>query len=148
SRPASASFWAPAVRYLSRHARPGFRVEVVPTAAHWESYWIPRAGYPLARGFYRQLDVGENTVLYRRNLAARPYVAWLRSVAVAYVVLPETTLDPVAAPREATLLRTSTPGLRAVFRAPTATIYRLVDPTPVLTGPARSRVVVFGHTRI
>src|SRR5262249_12063083 len=64
NRPAAARFWQPALAYLDTHAEPGYRVEVVPTAAHWEAYWIPRAGYPLARGWYRQLDMIDNTVLY------------------------------------------------------------------------------------
>jgi hypothetical protein len=147
-RPASQRFWQPAIAYLAAHSRRGFRVEVVPTAAHWESYWIPRSGFPVARGFFRQLDVADNPALYSANLDDASYVAWLRRLAVEYVLLPATTLDPVAAPREARLLRSGVPGLRRVFQARTGTIYRLVRPTPLVTGPGRSRVLVFGHTRI
>ena len=50
SRPTTAGFWQPALRFLRGHSGPNFRIEVVPTAAHWESYWLPRAGFPLARG--------------------------------------------------------------------------------------------------
>ena len=67
------SFWQPAVAFLHRHAKPGYRVEVVPTAAHWESYWIPKAGFPLARGWYRQLDVADNPALYAEHLDASAY---------------------------------------------------------------------------
>src|SRR6478672_8835623 len=63
-----ASFWRPAIGFLQAHDRPGFRVEVVPTAEHWEAYWIPKAGLALARGWYRQLDVADNRVLYSKNL--------------------------------------------------------------------------------
>jgi hypothetical protein len=148
ARPASERFWQPAIEYLAAHSQPGFRVEVVPTAAHWESYWIPRSGFPLARGFFRQLDVADNPVLYSTSLDAASYIAWLRSLAVEYVLLPATRLDPAAAPREARLLRSDVPGLRRVFRGRTGTIYRLVRPTPLVTGPGRSRVLVFGHARI
>jgi hypothetical protein len=148
SRPAAAAFWQPALAFLARHARPGFRVEVVPTAAHWESYWIPRGGFALARGWYRQLDVADNPVLYSPRLDAATYVRWLRSVAVDYVLLPATKLDPVGGPREARLLRSNPAGLRPVARGRTWTMYRLADPTPLLTGPGRSRVTAFGHTRI
>jgi hypothetical protein len=49
------SFWQPTIRFLDRHERPGFRVEVVETANHWENYFLPEAGFPLARGWYVQL---------------------------------------------------------------------------------------------
>ena len=69
-RPATARFWQPAIDYVKTHSAPGFRVEVVPTAAHWESYWIPRAGIALARGFYRQTDIVDNPIFYTGPLEA------------------------------------------------------------------------------
>src|SRR5579864_4810195 len=92
-RPATAAFWRPAIAFLDRHAKPGFRVEVVPTAAHWESYWIPKAGFPLARGWYRQTDEADNPLLYRKHLDATTYRKWLRTDAVQYVLLASTPLD-------------------------------------------------------
>ena len=73
-----ASFWQPAISFLQRHHQPGYRVEVVPTAEHWEAYWIPKAGFALARGWYRQLDAVDNRVLYRRHLTAPAYREWLQ----------------------------------------------------------------------
>jgi hypothetical protein len=148
NRPATAAFWQPAVTFLRRHATPGFRVEVVPTAAHWESYWLPKAGLPLARGWYRQLDQVDNPVLYSKHLDPTTYRRWLRENAVRYVVLPATPLDWDGGPREAGILRSSTSGLRPVFRSPDATIYELPHATPLLTGPGRARVTQFGHTAI
>ena len=78
-RPATARFWQPAITYVKRHSAPGYRVEVVPTAAHWESYWIPRAGIALARGFYRQTDIVDNPLFYSGRLDAGNYRAWLRA---------------------------------------------------------------------
>ena len=148
NRPASVHFWQPAIHYLDRHSQPGYRVEVVPTAAHWESYWIPRAGFALARGWYRQLDVADNPVLYTHHLDARSYEHWLRSVAVEYVLLPSTTLDPVGGPREASVVRSGVPGLERVYADRNWTIYRLSHPTPLVSGPGRARIDVFGHTLI
>ncbi len=148
NRPASASFWRPAIAYLQEHAQPGFRVEVVPTAAHWESYWIPHAGFALARGWYRQLDLVDNRALYKKHLDAAGYERWLRSAGVEYVLLPSTELDPVGGPAEARVLRAHPSGLREVYRTRTWTIFALAHPTPILTGPARSRIDAFGHTRI
>lgn len=148
NRPATARFWAPAIRFLKAHAQPGFRVEVVPTAAHWEAYWIPKAGFPLARGWYRQLDEVTNPALYSKQLDGVSYRRWLRSAAVDYVLLPSTALDWDGATREAAILRSSRSGLQVVFRSTNWTIYRLPRPTPLLTGPAPARITAFGHTTI
>jgi hypothetical protein len=60
----SASFWAPAIGYLHRHLTPSYRVEAVDTSGHWPAYYLPRAGIPLARGWYRQDDFQQNSILY------------------------------------------------------------------------------------
>jgi hypothetical protein len=145
-----ASFWRPAIRYLRKHdTQPGFRVEVVPTAEHWEAYWIPKAGFPLARGWYRQLDVVDNPALYANHLDAAGYRHWLRSDAVRYVLLSTTAaLDWEGGPQEARIVRSADSGLRVVFRSPNWTIYELRHATPLLTGPASPVVTSFGHTAI
>ena len=144
-----ASFWKPAIGFLQRHEQPGYRVEVVPTAEHWEAYWIPRAGFPLARGWYRQLDEVDNPILYSRHLDASTYRQWLRSAAVRYVLLTTTApLDWDGGPREARILRSPQSGLKVVFRSKNWTIYELPHATPLLTGPAHPVVTAFGHTVI
>ena len=144
-----ASFWQPALRFLRSHDQPGYRVEVVPTAEHWEAYWIPRSGFALARGWYRQLDVADNPALYAKHLDAASYRRWLRSDAVRYVLLsPTTPLDWDGGPQEARVLRSPHSGLRVVFRSANWTIYELPHATPLLTGPAHPRVTAFGHTVI
>src|SRR3954467_2277977 len=77
-----ASFWRPALGFLRAHEQPGFRVEVVPTAEHWEAYWIPKSGFPLARGWYRQPDVAENPAPYANPPPAPADPPWLRSPAL------------------------------------------------------------------
>jgi hypothetical protein len=148
NRPATAAFWQPALTFLRGHSTPGFRVEVVPTAAHWESYWLPKAGFPLARGWYRQLDEADNPVLYSKHLDATTYRSWLRANAVRYVVLPATPLDWDGGPQEAAIVRSPATGLRVVYRGADATVYELPHATPLLTGPARASVTRFGHTKI
>jgi hypothetical protein len=144
-----ASFWRPAIRFLRAHEQVGFRVEVVPTAEHWEAYWIPKSGLPLARGWYRQLDVADNPALYAKHLDAPAYRHWLRSAAVRYVLLSTTApLDWDGGPQEADVVRSPESGLRVVFRSPNWTIYELPHATPLLTGPARPVVTSFGHTAI
>jgi hypothetical protein len=148
NRPATERFWQPALTFLEQHSQPGYRVEVVPTAAHWESYWIPHAGLALARGWYRQLDLVDNPILYSKRLDAASYRRWLRSAAVEYVLLPATRLDPDGGPREARLLRSGTTGLVVAYRDTNWTIYELPRATPLITGPGSARVLTFGHTTI
>jgi hypothetical protein len=144
-----ASFWRPALRFLRDHAQPGYRVEVVPTAEHWEAYWIPKSGFPLARGWYRQLDVADNPALYEKDLDAGAYRSWLRSAAVRYVLLSTTApLDWEGGPEEKRVLRSPSSGLKVVSRSRNWTIYKLPHATPLLTGPAHPLVTSFGHTAI
>jgi hypothetical protein len=145
-RPERASFWTPSVDFLRRHVMPLHRVEVVPTASHWEAYWLPKAGIPIARGWYRQLDIVRNPALYKGRLTPARYEAWLRELSVRYVVLPSTRLDPVGGPAEAAVLRSA--GFRVAFKAPDATIYEMSGATPLLTGPAPARITAFGHSTI
>ena len=148
SRPERAAFWAPATAYIRAHSGPNYRVEVVPTAAHWEAYWIPRGGLPLARGWYRQLDIVDNPLLYGGQLTGPLYRHWLRRLGIKYVVLPATKLDFVAAPAEARLLRSASSGLRPVFRNATTTIYELANAAPLLSGSAVAQITSFGHTTV
>jgi hypothetical protein len=144
-----ASFWQPAIDFLRAHNRPGFRVEVVPTAEHWEADWVPKAGLPLARGFYPQLDHVDNPILYSKHLDAASYKAWLRSAAVQYILLSRTTpLDWDGGPREARILKSPASGFRIAYQTKNWTIYALPHPTPLLTGPNHPVVTSFGHTVI
>ena len=43
---------------------PTYRVEVVGTADHWEAVYLPQAGIPIVRGWFRQDDFPQNEVLY------------------------------------------------------------------------------------
>ena len=81
---AHASYWQPAVSYLHGHLTPSYRVEAVDTAGHWAALYLPRAGIPLARGWFRQDDFPQNELLYDR-LGPQSYLRWLRSMGVRYV---------------------------------------------------------------
>jgi hypothetical protein len=142
------SFWRPVIAFLHTHSGPGFRVEVVPTANHWEAYYFPGAGLALARGWYRQLDIADNPVLYAPRLTAAAYRAWLRERAVRYVVVPHLRLEATDAHREAALVRSKTTGLRRVLNVAAATIFELPDPRPLLTGPGAAAVTAIGSSEI
>jgi hypothetical protein len=145
---ATAAYWAPVIRFLRAHDVPKFRVEVVPTANHWESYYIPHAGFALARGWYRQLDMADDAALYAPHLTPASYREWLRQHAVRFVVLPHLPLEAIDASREATLLQSPHSGLRRMLRTSDATIYELRDPTPLITGPARAAVTALQSSRL
>jgi hypothetical protein len=146
---ASPRYWRPAIGFLDHHLRRGFRIEVVPTASHWESYWIPKAGIPLARGWYKQVDELYNPTLYSGQLDAVSYGRWLHASAVAYVLLPDVPLDPsTVGPREARVVASGVSGLELVFRSRDWRIFRVDNPTPLVTGPGRVRITAFTHTTI
>jgi hypothetical protein len=131
------SYWAPAIGFLHAHLTPSYRVEAVDTAGHWAAVYLPRAGIPLARGWYRQDDFPQNEVLYG-PLGARAYRAWLRSLGVRYVVLTSGPID-YSARGEKRILESGRSGLVPVFHSPTTEVYELPHPRPILTGAGTVR---------
>ena len=107
---ASPAYWQPAVSYLRAHLSPSYRVEVVDTAEHWPAAYLPDAGIPIVRGWYRQSDFPQNELLYDSNLGGKAYRAWLRKMAVRYVLLTDAPAD-YSSRREAALLRSGKSGL-------------------------------------
>ena len=148
TRSAEAAFWEPALSLLAQRWSPGYRVEVVPTGDHWEAYWVPGAGFPLARGWYRQLDIAGNPLFYEAPLEREEYEAWLRELGVRYVLLPDTQLGRVGEEREAELLRSGRSGLLEIARAGDVTLYELPEPTAILTGPGEARLTALEHDRV
>ena len=61
---------SPLLGFLHRADRPLGRVEVVPTAFHWEAAYVAPA-FPLARGWERQLDTANNSIFYDAGQAHR-----------------------------------------------------------------------------
>ena len=147
-RAADRTFWAPAVTFLAERSTPNYRVEVVPTFDHWEAYWLPRAGIPLARGWYRQIDIARNELFYEQALAPAAYRDWLRGMGVRFVVLPETRLGQKGEEREAASLRSGSSGLRRVFSSPQLAIYEVPRPEPILTGPGKPVVTQLDHAGV
>jgi hypothetical protein len=145
ARTAEESFWAPALGFLRTHPSPVQRVEVVPTFGHWEAWWVPRAGFALARGWYRQLDIAQNPELYRTPLSAAAYRGWLARMGVRFVLLPQARLGPLGARDEANLLRSGHSGLVEVFRSRDWRIYEVPHARPLLTGPAEAEIVALSH---
>jgi hypothetical protein len=132
---ADAAYWEPALEFLRGHQGAEYRVEAVATWGHWDAYYLARRRVPLARGWYRQDDFPQNQALYQGDtLTASRYQAWLRSLGVRYVLLPDTALD-YSSGDEAKLLRSGLSGLVIAGRTKHWTFYELPNATPILTGP-------------
>ena len=144
----SAAYWQPAINYLHRHLTVSYRVEAVDTAGHWDAVYLPRAGVPLARGWFRQNDFPQNRLLYSDDgLASSAYLRWLRSLGIRYVVLTDAPPD-YSARDEANLLRSGRSGLTLVMRAKHVRVFAVPSPRPLITGPAPARVVELGESRV
>ena len=147
---ASATYWRPAIDYLRARGDDQHRVEAVATWGHWEAYYLARAGFPLARGWFRQDDFPENRVLYDHHLTAATYDHWLRVLGVRYVILPDTTLDYSSA-AEARLLRSGDSGLQLVWRSEHLQIFELPAAAPIVSAPPGDRaatLIRLGHEGI
>src|SRR5207302_11501617 len=137
---ASAAYWQPAIGYLHAHLSPSWRVEVVDTAEHWPAAYLPDAGIPIVRGWYRQSDFPQNELLYHQRLATAPYEAWLRRMAVRYVVLTDAPVD-YSGRAEARLIRSGRTHPVPVHRSLHLTVYELPDASPLVVGPAPAPVL-------
>ncbi len=142
----NASYWAPLLGFLGRHADPDYRVEVVQSKRYWEAYYVAGHGYALARGWYRQNDYPGNAILYNSPSPAS-YRAWLRSAGVRFVALGDATLDPTSV-AEASLLRHGASGLVVAARTGHWTIYALPNPTPIVTPSGDAAVTAISPTTL
>ncbi len=138
-------FWAATVGTLRSRLTPDYRVELVDTAGHWGAFYLARAGIPLARGWYRQDDFPQNSVLYG-PLTPRSYLQWLRRTAVRFVVVTDGPPDYSAA-RELALIKAHPRLLHLVARLNGTTILEVPHPVPLIHGSAPAHVVSLGPTQ-
>ena len=128
------------------HGGRGTRIEVPPTANHWESaYLAPK--FELARGWLRQLDTARDDIFYREGaLTERSYERWLRNNAIRYVALPNAPLDYSSA-AERRLILTDPPYLHERFHDNHWRIYEVAKPKPIVDSPGRRprHTVSVGH---
>jgi len=145
-RSANPRVWPAPVSYLRAHLRTGYRVEAVDTVDHWPALYLARADLPLVRGWFRQDDHPVAALLYRHFTTAE-YVAWLRRMGVAYVVLTNAPPDH-SSKQEARLVRSGRAKLRKVFAGRDVSIYAVPQPQPIVTGPGRPAVLAFHESRL
>jgi len=128
---AHASYYQGMLGFLSAQNDVAQRLEIPLTRNHWEATYVAEK-VPLARGWYRQVDIERNGLLYK-PLTATAYSQWLHNNAVEYVALPDVPLDH-GGEAEAALLAHPPSYLREVYVDPHWRIWRVNDPSPIATG--------------
>lgn len=130
-------YWQPLITELA--TAPGaaqHRVEVVAPAGHWEVQYLS-GRVVLARGWERQTDEALNPLFYgRAPLTDATYRAWLDSLSVAYVAVPDVALD-YSARQEAALIAAAPSFLSLVWLDAHWKLYAVTDPAAMVLGPAR-----------
>jgi hypothetical protein len=141
------AYFQPAAAWLRDHGGAGARIEVPPTANHWESAYLA-PGFELARGWLRQLDTTRDDVFYDDDarLSDRSYSAWLRDNAIRFVALPDAPLDYSSA-AERRLILGAPAYLSLRWRSPHWRIYAVRDPKPLVAalGVAAGRTLWVGR---
>ncbi|MBA3866925.1 MAG: hypothetical protein H0X42_11380, partial [Solirubrobacterales bacterium] len=142
----SSSYFQPAATWLRRHDGQGLRIEVPPTANHWESaYLAPK--FELARGWLRQLDTTRDDIFYDEGeLTDGAYRAWLRSNAISYVALPDAPLD-YSSTEEQRLILSHPSYLSLRFSSEHWRIYKVLNPQPLVEplGMGRTQTLSIGR---
>jgi hypothetical protein len=145
--PSTASaYFHPVTSWLREHEADGKRIEVPPTANHWEAaYMAPK--FELARGWLRQLDTTRDDIFYDdKALTAATYGQWLRTNAISYVALPDAPLD-YSSQAERRLILADPSYLKLRSASEHWRIYEVRDPKPLIAplGTAAAEVKWFGR---
>ncbi|HYH53635.1 MAG TPA: hypothetical protein VD761_05850 [Solirubrobacterales bacterium] len=142
----TAEYFEPPARWLRAQGAVGARIEVPPTANHWESAYLA-SEFDLARGWLRQLDTTREDLFYdEKKLTPASYGHWLRSNAISYVALPDARLD-YSAVAERRLILQEPFYLTLRFRSEHWRIYEVRNPKPLVAplGAAAAETLWFGR---
>ncbi len=128
----SASYFRPPATWLRGHGGRAARIEVPPTANHWEAAYLA-PGFELARGWLRQLDTTRDRIFYGDDnlLTAGAYHHWLRETAVRYVALPDAPLD-YSSQAERRLILSAPSYLAPRWSDAHWRVYEVRDPAPLV----------------
>jgi len=128
----SREYFQPAAHWLRAHGGSSVRVEVPPTANHWESAYLATQ-FELARGWLRQLDTTRDDIFYGDgdHLTPASYQRWLHRNAISYVALPDAPLD-YSSVAERRLILSAPSYLDLRWSSPHWRIYSVKDPQPLV----------------
>lgn len=143
----SREYFQPPAHWLRAHGGTGVRVEVPPTANHWESAYLATQ-FELARGWLRQLDTTRDDIFYdnESQLTAAAYEHWLHRNAISYVALPDAPLD-YSSVAERRLILSAPSYLDLRWSSPHWRIYAVRNPQPLVEpmGAAAARTLWVGR---
>ncbi|MGV1047844.1 MAG: hypothetical protein ACOYD4_04870 [Solirubrobacterales bacterium] len=141
----SSAYFTPAARWLRAHGAKRARIEVPPTANHWEAAYLAPS-FDLARGWLRQLDTTRDDVFYDGRLTNHAYSSWLKGNAISYVALPDAPLDYSSTAERRLILR-DPPYLKLRYSSEHWRIYQVRDPRPLVApiGAGRARTLWVGR---
>lgn len=144
----AATYFAPVATWLREHDGDTTRIEVLPTANHWESAYLA-PGFELARGWLRQLDTTRDDIFYRDDsrLGDRAYRTWLRDNSIRYVALPDAPLDYSSVAERRLILR-DPPYLEPRWSDEHWRVYEVSNPAPLVQplGTGRAQIRSIGHS--
>jgi hypothetical protein len=129
----SSTYFTPVATWLYGHDGRAARIEVPPTADHWESAYLA-PDFELARGWLRQLDTTRDDVFYDGGdeaLTNRAYRGWLHANAIRYVALPDAPLD-YSSVAERRLILSNPPYLKPRWRDAHWRVYEVRHPAPLV----------------
>ncbi|HWI96332.1 MAG TPA: hypothetical protein VNS60_09745 [Solirubrobacterales bacterium] len=129
----SPEYFQPPAHWLRAHGGTGVRVEVPPTANHWESAYLATQ-FELARGWLRQLDTTRDDIFYddaESELTPAAYQHWLHRNAISYVALPDAPLD-YSSVAERRLILSAPSYLDLRWSSPHWRIYAVRHPQPLV----------------
>ncbi len=142
----TAAYFEPVADWLSAHGGRGVRVEVPPTANHWEAAYLA-PGFELARGWLRQLDTTRDDIFYDEDdLNDATYSAWLRENAIRYVAVPDAPPD-YSSVAERRLVLSAPAYLHLRWRSPHWRVYAVSHTEPLVDpiGASAARTLWVGH---
>jgi hypothetical protein len=143
----SPNYFQPVAQWLGEHGGPGVRVEVPPTANHWESAYLA-THFELARGWLRQLDTTRDDIFYgeESRLTNVSYSRWLRQNAISYVALPDAQLD-YSSIAERQLIQRDPPYLELRWGSPHWRVYAVRNHEPLVEplGAGAAKVLWVGR---
>lgn len=128
----SPEYFQPPAHWLRAHGGTGVRVEVPPTANHWESAYLATQ-FELARGWLRQLDTTRDDIFYSddNHLTSAAYSRWLHRNAISYIALPDAPLD-YSSVAERRLILSAPSYLDLRWSSPHWRIYAVRNPQPLV----------------
>jgi hypothetical protein len=114
------------------------RIEIPFTSSRWENAEVAPL-FPLARGWQRQIDTGDNPVFYRGGLNALTYASWLADNGVRYVALSSAKPDR-SSYAERALIERGLPYLRLRWRSADWRLYEVLLAAPLVIPDGRAAI--------